>query len=187
MWAHEREWLWYPTTEDETRRSFGPKKIVAYGQRRRRRHRRRRHRLLHLPRASSCVGQRKSCVPTLRQDNFLANVTMRTSVGVVVIFLRTSNVDFVTTFWSTFEGSSLAYSLARMDGHANQCDQIGRFIALWAIFKACGNNYLAQIILIIGKFYKGVKIFNFSCEIIFGRLFTGHADTNQPKYVDRTQ
>ena len=98
MWAHERECLWYPTTEDETRRSFGPKKIVAYGQRRRRRHRRRRHRLLHLPRASSCVGQRKSCVPTLRQDNFLANVTMRTSVGVVVIFLRTSNVDFVTTF-----------------------------------------------------------------------------------------
>jgi len=34
----------------------------------------------------------------------------------------------------------------------NQYDQIGLFIAFWATFKACGNNYFAQIALIIRKF-----------------------------------
>ena len=42
-----------------------------------------------------------------------------------------------------------------------QCDQIGRFIALWVLFKACGNNYLAQITHILGNFCKGHKIFHF--------------------------
>ena len=38
------------------------------------------------------------------------------------------------------------------NAHSNQCDQIGRFIALWATFKASGNNYFAQIAYISGNF-----------------------------------
>ena len=33
-----------------------------------------------------------------------------------------------------------------------QCDQIVRFIALWQLFKACGNNYLVQIANIFRQF-----------------------------------
>ena len=45
-----------------------------------------------------------------------------------------------------------------LDYCADQCDQIERFIGLWAtFFKSFGNN-------------KGVKIIHFSCEIIFGQL-----------------
>ena len=52
-----------------------------------------------------------------------------------------------------------------------QCDQIGRFIALWQPFKACGNNYFAQIAHIFGNFCKGVKMFQFSSEIILSILY----------------
>ena len=38
------------------------------------------------------------------------------------------------------------------------------------LFKAFGNNYFAQIALILGNFCKAVKIFHFSNEIIFGLL-----------------
>ena len=39
------------------------------------------------------------------------------------------------------------------------------------ILKAFGNNYFAQISHILGQFFKkGVKIYHFSCEIIFGQL-----------------
>ena len=48
----------------------------------------------------------------------------------------------------------------------------------WAIFctlgnfiKACGNNNLAQIAHILRQFFKGVKIFHFSCEIFFGNFY----------------
>ena len=51
-----------------------------------------------------------------------------------------------------------------------QCDQIGRFIALWRPFKACGNNNFGQITHILGGFGKVVEIFNFASEIIFGQL-----------------
>ena len=50
-----------------------------------------------------------------------------------------------------------------------QCDQIGQFIAIWELFRACGNNYFAQIGHILGNFCKGVEI-HFSSEIIFGQL-----------------
>ena len=39
------------------------------------------------------------------------------------------------------------------------------------LFKACSNNYLAQIAHILDNFCKGVKIFQFSSEIIFGQHF----------------
>ena len=58
-----------------------------------------------------------------------------------------------------------------------QCDQIGRFIGLWATFQSLWQ----QSSTFLGNFCTGVKIFNFSSEIIFGatfidiwRVFTGH-------------
>ena len=33
-----------------------------------------------------------------------------------------------------------------------QCDQIGRYIALWQLFKACGKNYFGQIAHIFRQF-----------------------------------
>ena len=47
-----------------------------------------------------------------------------------------------------------------------QCDQIGRFIGLWAIFQlVCPNLPHSEAI-----FVNVSKVFNFSSEIIFGRL-----------------
>ena len=63
-------------------------------------------------------------------------------------------------------------------------DQIGRFIEFWATFQ----NILATTILpnlptFYGNFCKGVNIFHFSSEIIFGQLsiniwqlLSGHTD-----------
>ena len=50
-----------------------------------------------------------------------------------------------------------------------QCDQIGRFIALWAR----GNNNVAQITHILGIFCWGVKIFYFLVESFLGNFY-GH-------------
>ena len=38
------------------------------------------------------------------------------------------------------------------------------------LFKAFLNNYLPKSPTFLGNFYKGVKIFHFSGEIIFGQL-----------------
>ena len=38
------------------------------------------------------------------------------------------------------------------------------------LFKAFGNNLFTQISQILRQFFKGVKIFNFSSEIIFLQL-----------------
>ena len=46
----------------------------------------------------------------------------------------------------------------------DQCDQIGQ------LFKACGNNYFAQIAHILGKFCKVFEIFHLSSEILFRQL-----------------
>ena len=45
-----------------------------------------------------------------------------------------------------------------------QCDHIGQ------LFKAFGNNKLPKSPTFLGIFCKGVKIYNFSSEIIFGQL-----------------
>ena len=53
----------------------------------------------------------------------------------------------------------------------NQCDQIGRFIALWAIFQSLWQQLiLSKSPTFLGNFCKGVKIYHFSSEIIFGQL-----------------
>ena len=47
-----------------------------------------------------------------------------------------------------------------------QCDHIGQFIILWATFQSPGPNHQH----ILGNFCKGVKIFHFTREILFGQL-----------------
>ena len=49
--------------------------------------------------------------------------------------------------------------------------RLGDLLHFGQLFKARGNNNLTQIALILGNFCKGVEIFNFSCEIIFGQLY----------------
>ena len=52
-----------------------------------------------------------------------------------------------------------------------QCDQIGRFIALWATYQSLWQQLLLpKSPIFLGIFCKGVKIFHFSNEIIFGPL-----------------
>ena len=53
---------------------------------------------------------------------------------------------------------------------SHQCDQIGRFIGLWATFQSLWKEF-AQISYILSKFCKDVKILNFSSEIIFGQFY----------------
>ena len=51
-----------------------------------------------------------------------------------------------------------------------QCDQIGRFIALWATFQSLWQQFnLPKSPTFLGNLCKGVKIFNFSSDIIFGQ------------------
>ena len=63
-----------------------------------------------------------------------------------------------------------------------QCDQIGRFIALWATFLSLWQQFLPKFLTFLDHFCKGIKIFDFSNELLFGatfidiwRLFPGHA------------
>jgi len=51
-----------------------------------------------------------------------------------------------------------------------QCDQIGRFIGLGQLSKPLTTIILPKSPTFLGNFCKGVKISNFSREIIFGRL-----------------
>ena len=48
--------------------------------------------------------------------------------------------------------------------------RLGDLLHFEQLFKACDNNYFAQIAHILGNICKVVKIFNFSSEIIFGQL-----------------
>ena len=46
--------------------------------------------------------------------------------------------------------------------------RLGDLLHFGQLFQACGNNQFAQI---AHNFCKGVKIFNFSHEIVFGQLY----------------
>ena len=66
--------------------------------------------------------------------------------------------------------------------------RLGDLLHFGQLYKAIDNNYFAQIAYILDKFWKGVKIFDFSCEIIFGQffidiwwLFTGHTERQLDK------
>ena len=49
--------------------------------------------------------------------------------------------------------------------------RLGNSLHFGQLFKACGNNYFAQIAHIFRQFFEGVKNFHFSSEIIFGPLY----------------
>ena len=52
-----------------------------------------------------------------------------------------------------------------------QCDQIWRFFGIWATFQSLWQQLICPNILhSYTIFCKGVKIFHFSSEIIFGQL-----------------
>ena len=57
-----------------------------------------------------------------------------------------------------------------------QCDQIGRFFGPGQLFEAMGIINLPKSLTFLGNFCKGVKIFNFSSEIIFGQLLKTFGD-----------
>ena len=65
--------------------------------------------------------------------------------------------------------------------------RLGDLLHFGQLFKACGNNYFAQITHILGNFCKVVKIFHFSIEIILGNFyrnlatFTGHTVLQRPR------
>ena len=59
----------------------------------------------------------------------------------------------------------------------HQCDQIGRFIRLWATFqRLCATINLPKSPTFLSNFCNGVKIFNYSSEIIFGQLLQRFGD-----------
>ena len=62
-----------------------------------------------------------------------------------------------------------------------QCDQIGRFIALWVTFQSLWQQLFTKTAYILGNFCKVIEIFHFSSRhhfwatfIDIGPLFTGH-------------
>ena len=58
-----------------------------------------------------------------------------------------------------------------------QCDQIGRFFALWATIQTpVATNILPKLPTLLGNFCKGVKIIHFSIAIIFGQLLQTFGD-----------
>ena len=48
--------------------------------------------------------------------------------------------------------------------------RFGDFLDFGQLFKAFDNNYFAQISHFLGNFCKGVTIYHFSSEIIFGQF-----------------
>ena len=76
----------------------------------------------------------------------------------------------VSYYWSRALEMVNGQFLSRND--ARQCDQIG----LWQLLKPWPTINLLKSPTFLGSFFKGVKIFPFSSEIIFGQLFTGHTD-----------
>ena len=59
-----------------------------------------------------------------------------------------------------------------------QCDQIGQFIELWRtnFLKPFATLNLSKSPTFLGNFCKGVKIYHFSCKIIFGQILLTFGD-----------
>ena len=54
-------------------------------------------------------------------------------------------------------------------------NRLGDLFHFGQLFKACDDNYFAQVAHILGPFCKGVKIFHFGATFIdIWRFFTGH-------------
>ena len=53
----------------------------------------------------------------------------------------------------------------------DQCDQVGRFIPLWATFQSLQQQFiLPKLPTFLGNCRQSLKIFHFSSEIIFGQF-----------------
>ena len=89
-----------------------------------------------------------------------------------LFYWMSSTFDKTNGDWSNFYNNSPFVELQhRHNYYYYQCDQIGRFIGLWASFWSLWQQLILSISpTFIGNFWKGVKIFNFSTEIIFGQL-----------------
>ena len=59
---------------------------------------------------------------------------------------------------------------------ASSVTRLGGLLHFGQLFETCGQNYFAQIAYILGNLCKGVKIFHFSGEIIFGQLLWTFGD-----------
>ena len=69
--------------------------------------------------------------------------------------------------------NSMMHTCRRVPGSVTRLGDLWDFGQL---FKACGNNKFAPIYHILRQFCKGVKIFNFSSETIFRKLFQAFGD-----------
>ena len=71
--------------------------------------------------------------------------------------------------------------------------RLGNLMDFGQLFKAFGNNLFAKISHILRHFCKGVKIYHFSSEIIFGQLyltfvdFSGHTAHYLPTYLPMSE
>ena len=81
----------------------------------------------------------------------------------MVVFYATGIIAFILSK----AGSKSLISFVRH----KQCDQIGRFIGLWATISKNGATIsMAKSPKFFSNFCKGTKIFIFSSEIIFGQI-----------------
>ena len=62
------------------------------------------------------------------------------------------------------------YHVSNANSVATSVTRLGDLLDFGQPFKAGGNNYFTQIATLLGNFCKGVKIYHFSNEIIFGQL-----------------
>ena len=61
--------------------------------------------------------------------------------------------------------------VGNVDGLAkSSVARLGDLLHFGQFFKACGNNYIAQIAIYLGNFCKFATISHFSSELIFGYL-----------------
>ena len=55
--------------------------------------------------------------------------------------------------------------------HPAQCNQIGRFIGIWATFQSLWQQLIwPNLPTFLDNFFKGVKIYHFYSEILFGQF-----------------
>ena len=91
-------------------------------------------------------------------------------------FVDQSTVIYLNLSKSTWHNfSSLLFNNLHVQSNnlisdAVSATRLGNILHFGQLFKACGNNYFAQIAHILGNFCKSVIVFNFSTEIFFGQL-----------------
>ena len=101
------------------------------------------------------LGGRSQCYKTILYNQYRIEVDKSVEFWG---YFDVHRADVINRFWSRVTMLSVRPDWAI-------------YCTLGQLFKACGNNYFAQISHILGNFCKGVKIFNFSSGIIFGNFY----------------